>query len=72
MSKGTLHISPYPNETDKGPLNRYICLRGYPAPITVQFAEENGMKENSCHFEAETEYLTRLSDLTIREVEAYD
>ena len=66
MSKGTLQLSPYENDHVKGPLNRFICLQGFPAPITMTFAQEKG---NVCDFEQETDYLSRLTDITKRDVE---
>lgn len=69
MSMGLLQISPYANDAEPGPLNRYICLKGFPSPITLQTLPTNG---SICKFETEAEYLIRLTDSTKREVEVYD
>lgn len=67
MSKGILRISPYADEHEIGPLNRFICLKGYPAPINVQTE-----KANLCNFEKESDYFSRLTDLTKSEVPNYE
>lgn len=68
MSMGLMQLSPYANDTEKGPLNRFICLKGFPSPITLQTLPETG---TICKFEVESEYLNRLTDLTKHEMELH-
>jgi type II secretory pathway pseudopilin PulG len=66
MSRGIFMLSPSTNPRTSNPLNRYICLPGFPTPIKV-FANKK-----QCEKKQEVEQDTRLTEQTVQEIRHYE
>ena len=65
MSRGILRLSTSQEANNKNALERYICLQGYPAPIS---ALSGTLPTISCLEEINGEFKNQITQITIQEI----